>query len=286
MTGRAWRGTAFGRVKGRIVDGNRCELHKVGEMRYWLFPSILFALTGTAVAEPTQITVRVIARNAQFVGDMVAGAQITITDALSGEMLAQGITTGDSGDPKRTMTTARDRGTPMAVSTDAKFHATLDLDEPRQLRVSAFGPLQRRVSANKVSATQWVVPGKHLSGGDGWVLELPGFMVQGKLAASTVDLKAARAGLTVEAEVMLMCGCHVKPGFYWDADRYEVGMLVQRGDQPVGEFPLQYANAASEFAGGLAVDLPGLYHITVYAYDPESGNTGVDALTLTVVESE
>ena len=34
--------------------------------------------------------------------------------------------------------------------------------------------------------------------------------------------------------------------------------------------------------GTFAVELPGVYDITVYAYDPASGNTGVDRLTLTV----
>jgi hypothetical protein len=32
----------------------------------------------------------------------------------------------------------------------------------------------------------------------------------------------------------------------------------------------------------VAIELPGLYEITVYAYDSSSGNTGVDRLTLAV----
>lgn len=236
------------------------------------------------MAEPTEITVRVIARHAMYVGDLVEGAQVTITDAVSGEVLAQGITAGVAGDSERIMDIARKRGTPMAAEADAGFSATLDLDEPRYLQVTAFGPLQGRDSATRTSMTQWVVPGKHLSGGDGWVIELAGFFIQGDLASTSVSLAEAREGVAVEAEVALMCGCPVKPDFFWDANDYEVAALVKRGESQVGRYPLAYAGTASDFAGTVSLDLPGVYDITVYAYDPSSGNTGVDSLQLTVTE--
>ncbi len=241
-------------------------------------------MSGSVLAEATDITVRVIARSAMFVGDLVDGAHVTVTDAVSGELLAQGVTAGQPGDAKRIMDAPRKRGTPLAAETDAHFSATLELDEPRYVEVTAFGPLQRREGATKTSMTQWVVPGRHLTGGDGWVVELAGFFVQGNLAASSVSRAEAGAGVTVEAEVVPMCGCPVKPGFYWDADEYEVAALVKRGDTPIGRFPLQYADTASDFAGTFSLTAPGLYDITVYAYDPESGNTGVDRLTLTVAD--
>jgi hypothetical protein len=241
-------------------------------------------MPGGVLAEPTEITIRVIARNAMYVGDLVDGAQVTVTDAASGEVLAQGVTRGDAGEPERIMGDLRKRGAPMATPADARFSATLDIDEPRYLQVTAFGPLERRDNASKTTMTQWVVPGKHLTGGDGWVVELAGFFVRGNLASTFVSLAEARAGVTVEADVALMCGCPVKPGFYWDADSYEVAALVQRGETRIGRFPLPYAGSASDFAGRVSLELPGLYDITVYAYDPSSGNTGVDRLTLTVSE--
>lgn len=81
-----------------------------------------------------------------------------------------------------------------------------------------------------------------------------------------------------------MCGCPVKPGFFWDAGSYEVAALVKRGEGEVGRYPLRYAGSASDFAGSFSVELPGVYDITVYAYDPTTGNTGVDRLELTVGE--
>lgn len=230
------------------------------------------------------MTVRVIARNAQYVGDLVDGAYVTITDALTGEMLAQGITRGDAGNPRRTMRTPRMRGEPMAVEGDAKFAATLDIDEPRYLQVSAYGPLDEKFSANRASATQWVVPGKNLTGGDGWVLELPGLLVAPNLAASTVSRSQAASGVVIEAEVMLMCGCPIEPGFFWDADDYEVVAIVRRGDEDVGRYPLRYAGAASEFETRFTAPRPGVYDISVYAYDSATGNTGLGRIELTVID--
>ncbi len=76
-------------------------------MRYCLLLFALVLLADSARAEVTNITVRVIARNAQYVGDLVDGAFVAITDAASGEMMAQGITSGAAGNPERTMRTAR-----------------------------------------------------------------------------------------------------------------------------------------------------------------------------------
>ena len=254
-------------------------------MRFCLLLCAILLQADYARAEPTNITVRVVARNAQYVGDLVDGAFVTITDAASGEMLAQGITSGDAGNPKRTMRTARKRGEPMAAKGDAKFAATLDIDEPRYLQVTAYGPLTKRFSANRASATQWIVPGKHLTGGDGWVLELPGLLVSPSLATSTVPLSKATSGVLIEAEVMLMCGCPIKPDFYWDPADYEVVAIIHRGADEVGRFPLGYAGVASEFETQFTARLPGVYDISVYAYDSVSGNTGVGQVELTVTDN-
>ena len=256
-------------------------LHRIGT--YLLFCALVSPFD-YAQAELTDITVRVVARNAQYVGDLIEGAFVTITDAESGEMLAQGITSGDAGNPQRIMQTSRKRGEPMAANGDAKFAATLDIDKPRYLQVTAYGPLAERFSANRASATQWIVPGKHLSAGDGWVLELAGLLVSPNLTASTVPLSKATNGILIEAEVMLMCGCPIKPGFHWDSKDYEVVAIVDRGDDNVGRFPLSFAGAASEYETQFTPQIPGVYDISVYAYDSVSGNTGVGRIELTVTE--
>ena len=254
-------------------------------MRFCLLLCAILWPADHAPAEPTNITVRVVARNAQYVGDLVEGALVTITDAASGEMLAQGITSGNAGSPERTMRTPRNRGAAMAAKGDAKFSATFDIDAPRYVQVTAYGPLDKRFSANRASATQWIVPGKHLTGGDGWVLELPGLLVSPNLAASTVSLSEAASGILIEAEVLLMCGCPIKPGFYWDPKDYEVVAIIRRGDEGVGQLPLSYAGTASEFETEFKAHVPGVYDISIYAYDSVSGNTGVGQIELTVTEN-
>ncbi|HEY4364627.1 MAG TPA: hypothetical protein VGN17_26925 [Bryobacteraceae bacterium] len=97
---------------------------------------------------PTTITVRVIARAGKFLGDDIGGAEVIITDARSGELLAQGRTHGGSG-PASLMTVPLTRNQPIPVSdpphNDAcRFDATLALDQPRLVKISAYGPITCR----------------------------------------------------------------------------------------------------------------------------------------------
>src|SRR5690349_17626234 len=64
---------------------------------------------------PTKITVRVIARTGKFLGDDIGGAEVTIRDVRSGELLAQGQTHGGSG-PLTVMTVAIMRNQPIPIS--------------------------------------------------------------------------------------------------------------------------------------------------------------------------
>lgn len=146
-----------------------------------------------------------------------------------------------------------------------------------------YGPLGQQQAAHTASAAQWVVPGRDLSVGDGWVIELPGFVVNilSPAAAGKVNTSEA-AELTIRANVMMMCGCPIKPGGLWNADDYDVGMTVRRGGEVVAEGNLTYAGRASHFAGELPVTDAGVFTVTVYAYDPETGNTGVDYTTVVI----
>ena len=119
-------------------------------------------ISTSAMAVPTHITVRVKTKDAKFMGTGIGGALVTIKDAETGELLAKGVTEGTSGNTNLIMKTPKARGVPISDQNAAKFEATLDIDEPRYVEVTAYGPLSQRQSANKASATQWVVPGKHI----------------------------------------------------------------------------------------------------------------------------
>ena len=47
---------------------------------------------------------------------------------------------------------------------------------------------------------------------------------------------------------------------------------------------LDYGGRASQFAGSVPIDAPGLYDVTVYAHNPRTGNTGVDRTAFFVAQ--
>ena len=114
------------------------------------------------------------------------------------------------------MQDGRQRGQRISNDNAARFKTTLNLARPTRIRIVAVGPLSNPDSANEVSATQWVIPGKHLTGGDGWLLEMPGLSVT---AESSI---ASNGDLIVIAKVTMMCGCPIEPNGLWDANDYEV----------------------------------------------------------------
>jgi hypothetical protein len=239
-------------------------------------------LAAPAWAEPTQVTVRVLARDAKFIGTSMGGVKVTLKDADTGEVLAEGKTAGGTGDTGRIMREAHKRGVPLAIGNAAAFSATLDLDAPRRIEVTAVGPLDPPHAAGRVSAVQWVVPGRDLTGGDGWVLEMPGFVVRARVPAARVALHGAPEAVDLTADVTMMCGCPIEPGGLWDANRYEVAALIRRDGAPAGRVPLAFAGTRNRFSGSFPVDKAGTYEAVIYAYDAATGNTGLDRVTFTV----
>lgn len=237
-----------------------------------------------ASAEPTDITVRVLSKDAKFVGSSMGGASVILRDAGTGHILAEGVTEGGTGDTKRIM--HEDGGRRVTLSTDdaAKFSATIDIDEPRLIEVEVFGPLAQRQGANRVTATQWVVPGEDITGGDGWLIELPGYVVDVLAPPSHLTLPPEMRKVELSANVSLMCGCPITPGGLWDARELTVKALVTRDGEKLPPVDMAYAGAPSQFSGSVAVDEPGLYDVTVYAHNPRTGNTGLDRTTFIVTK--
>lgn len=242
----------------------------------------LLAPAAPAAAEPTRLSVRVLSKGAKFVGSSMGGVLITVRDADTGELLASGTTRGTTGDTARIMKEAHGRGAVLSTPDAARFEAVLDLDRPRLLRVAAAGPLVQRQAANEVSLTQWAVPGRHLDGGDGLLLELPGFVVDVLAPPAHVRLAGGTPEIGIAANVTLMCGCPITPGGLWDAGAYEVRAWIERDGERVGDLPLAYAGSASQFAANWMAPGPGTYEILVFAHDPVNGNTGLDRTSVIV----
>jgi hypothetical protein len=237
--------------------------------------------SAAAWAEPTEITVRVLSKDAKFIGTSMGGMRVTLRDAHTGEILATGLTQGGTGDTKRLMHENGGRRAHLSDQSAAKFAVTLDLAEPRLIEVEAYGPLAQPQAAHRVVSSQWVIPGRGHTGGDGWVVELPGFVVDVLAPPAHVKLKGV-SKVDVRANVVMMCGCPIEPGTLWDGDKYEVQAIVSRDGKPLTRLPMRYSGETSQFAATVPVDAPGTYDVLVYAYDPANGNTGLDRTTFIV----
>ena len=233
-------------------------------------------------AEPTEITVRVLGKDSKFVGTSMGGARVILRDAQTGEVLAQGVTAGGTGDTARIMHEDKGRRATLSDDSAAQFTANIDLDEPRLIEAEAYGPLAQAQGANRASATQWVVPGEDITGGDGWVLELPGYVVDVLAPPAHVRLPADTKDVELRANVVLMCGCPITPGGLWDADRLTVKALIKHNGEELPPVDLAFAGETSQFKGTVPVAAPGLYDVTVYAHNADNGNTGLDRTTFIV----
>jgi hypothetical protein len=241
---------------------------------------LALAFAPGAEAVETEVSVRVISKGAKFVGTSMGGVAVTLRDADTGEILATGVTAGSTGDTQRIMREPLPHHAPVSTEGAAVYEALLDLDEPRRIEVTARGPLGQPQAIQTVSATQWVVPGKPVTGGDAFVLELPGFVVD--VLGPPAHVVTSPGTMEVRANVTMMCGCPIEPGGLWDADGYEVAAIVRRNGERIGEVPLEYAGSTSQFRGEVDANAPGAYELVVYAYDPANGNTGLDRTTFIV----
>src|SRR5580692_10320464 len=81
-----------------------------------IFVSPLVAQTG---GKETKVMIHAIARDAKVIGTHVGGARITVRDTSTGEILAQGMQQGGTGDTNTIMKTPRTRGMAVYSSGDA-----------------------------------------------------------------------------------------------------------------------------------------------------------------------
>jgi hypothetical protein len=243
------------------------------------------AFSGTALAEPTEITVRVLGKDSKFIGSSMGGARVILRDADTGEILAQGVTQGGTGNTGLIMHEDKGRRATLSDESAAHFTATIAIDAPRLIEAEAYGPLGQRQGANRATQTQWVVPGEHITGGDGWVLELPGYVVDVLAPPAHVKLPGDTTAVDLRANVALMCGCPITPGGLWDADKLKVKALVTHNGKKQPPIDLAFAGETSQFKGRIPVFGGGLYDVTVYAHSPETGNTGVDRTTF-IIQSD
>lgn len=233
-----------------------------------VFLAALSAATSLG-ATPTVVTVRAISRDAKVLGDGVGGARITIRDAGTGNVLASGLQTGGTGDTKRIMQQPRARGAMVYESEGAAaYRATLDLNAPTVVEITAEGPLKYPQAMQRASKTLLLLPGRHIEG-DGVLLEIAGFII---------DVPATQASsntpVPIRAKVTMTCGCPTEPGGLWNADDITVTARVLRNGSAVAEIGLPYAGQTSTYEGTVAALDPGTYVVEVLASDTRASNFG------------
>lgn len=234
-----------------------------------LLPAVARAQSGT------RVMVRAVAHDAKIIGSGVGGARITVVDALTGTVLAQGVQEGGTGDTRAIMMQPRERGATV-YDTDgaAGFLAELELEGPTRVRIEAEGPLGVPHATQRASRTLDLVPGRDVLG-EGVVLELYGFIVT--LEEPSSDPADAEGGtLPVRARVTMLCGCPTEPGGLWDSSGYTIEARIVGEDGEVLETaPLAFAGESSIYEGEIPVPEGEGLSLQVLAMDADRANFGM-----------
>jgi predicted RecA/RadA family phage recombinase len=157
----------------------------------------------SAGAVETHVTVSVLSKDAKFIGSSMGGALVTIRNADTGELLTSGLTEGSTGNTGLLIKNDITRRTTLVDDGSAKFQATVDIDAPTRVEISARGPMAQRQSIDAASVTQWLLPGKDVTAGNGVLLEIPGFVVD-VLSPPTHQSIAGPADVTVRVNLTMM----------------------------------------------------------------------------------
>lgn len=222
-------------------------------------------------AVPTEVHVHVVSRDAKLIGSSVGGVWVTIREAATGRTLAEGLHQGGTGDTHRIMQAPRLRDSTLFTTEGAaQFTATVPLERPTPVIVTAHGPLAFPDQAVTTSKHLLLVPGEHLRG-DGVVLELHGLIVE--LLDPAAPVAATTGPLPVRARVRMLCSCPTGPGQLWSAGAVRARLL--RDGVVVAESPLTGGSVASLYAGAITPPAPGAYLLEILASDPARGNAGM-----------
>lgn len=228
---------------------------------------------GLQAQQETQVMVRAKAKDAKFIGSSIGGARIVIKNAQTDEIIAQGNIEGTTGNTTTIMETPHQRRTRISDDDTGGFLARIDLDKPTFVTVEAYAPKNAASAVIKASTQLWLIPGKDILG-DGIVLEIPGFIID-ILTPQRHKTYRADKPIELKTNITMTCGCPIAKDSIWDANDYEVKAVLYKDGQQVEEKELTVKEISSTFLETVSLS-PGMYELLVYAYDPVTGNTGVD----------
>lgn len=260
-----------------------------------------------AAAIPTRFPFRVQAVGGKFLADDIGGARVVVRDALSGVLLADGVTRGDSGTlvgpppspapatptpaqivaASKNMVARADGSAAWWLVADAgssNYSPEIALAGPREVEVTVSGPLGGLQGASTVRHRLTLLPGGAPAPLPGIVLELPGLLVAAVSPGIHTQVQP-KAKVGFAAKVTMMCGCQIGDGgSYWPAGDFEVQTLVtelQTGTTyPFAMSLSQDATQPStfvsdkEFVVGPSNTGTVFYQATITAFQRSTGNAG------------
>ena len=164
---------------------------------------VLFAAIctyGISEAVPTKLVVRAKSKDAKFIGTKM-GARVVITDTKTGRVLADGFTSGGTGNTQKIMVEPKARFGKIAEGA-AKFETSIDIDEPTLLTVAIEAPYIHKENTTMNSAQIWMIPGRDIIG-EGLVVEIPGFSIDAA-APGKAKLVNGEAVIPIEARIVMI----------------------------------------------------------------------------------
>ncbi|MDP9959254.1 hypothetical protein [Chryseobacterium lathyri] len=254
-------------------------------MKALIFIAALLFSSLTVSAAETKIMIRAKARDAKFIGSSLGGAHIIVRNKVNRQILAEGNTTGSTGNTDLIMKVAKARGASITDSQTAGFLASIDIHEPTFITIEMISPLNNQQAQAAISTELWLIPGKHILG-DGIILEVPGFIIDilkprthQYIPLNTIKGKPFQ----FQANIVMMCGCVIEKGGVWNSDEIEVKGILKKDGKYIKEVTLSLIST-NLFEGSDMLNIPGNYELTLYAYHEKSGNTGVDKVNYVVYE--
>ena len=249
----------------------------------------------------TPIIVRPQAHGGKFLGDDIGGALITIKDAQTGTLLAEGLTQGGSGQLKpdygieASLTAIVTPGkAPIwvhAPTGTSQFCAELSLRRPTLLEISVHGPIGGLQNAHRATVLEWVTPGQNLASDVGIVVVIPGLLVQVLSPSTHTKIAADSSLIDFSANVTMMCGCPIETGGPWPyTDFLVTAHVTNLSNNSVQDIELTYSGTTSLFSAqqnitgeaGQAVD----FLTTIQAEQISIRNGGLGQVSFTLTGSK
>ncbi len=247
--------------------------------------ALFFMPVQASANQETNFVITVKAQDAKFIGTAAGGAHIIIRDRRTGDILADGVTFGDTGDTAHIMAETIARDTVLRSENSARLEFSLELWEPTPVTIEATAPLGQPQSLVTVTQDMLIIPGKDYAGGNGIMLEMPGFAVDVLAPAPNSRFPHdPDTPVTVETNVMKLCGCLVAADTPWDPERYEVEAHIYRDSRYITSFAMSYAEEPGLYVANINVPLPGTYRVAVTAFDPVTKEAGTDSTTIILEE--